>query len=329
MYSRWYEIAVVLLWLATMSWLVSQKVMPSLLAGDPPSAESMLEVRKPELPLCWSMAWNDRPLGWAVSTSTAQPDGSTKIRSQVHFDELPLSEMIPTPLKVMFPALTELDDQYQMDTLHILVFSNDGQLQRFESSVQFEPTRKAIEIYGVVEGAMLSLSVRAGELDFETEMKMPPKVVLSDSLSPEASLQNLYEGRHWTVKAYSPLRPPNSPIEILHAEVDGVQPIFWNGRPVDAWLVTYRADSGWIQRNSDRPRARLWVHPDGTVLKQESAVLDSVMTFVRLPEDEAAEMVKTLPELQPAQTKDAEPKALRSPPAILNSQPSILDPRPR
>ena len=38
MSNRWFSLAVVLFWLASMSWLVSEKVVPPLRVGDRPAA---------------------------------------------------------------------------------------------------------------------------------------------------------------------------------------------------------------------------------------------------------------------------------------------------
>lgn len=294
MYSRWYEVAVVVLWLATMSWLVTEKVLPTLLVGDPPSTQAMLEARKPDVPVCWRVSWNDRQLGWAMSTAARQPDDSTKLRSLVHFDELPLSDMIPDVVKALLPDLKKLGNQFQMETRSILLFSPEGNLKGFDSAVKFDPVENAVEVRGVVEGSMLSLGVRAGNFNYETEMRMPPQAMLSDALSPEVSLPDLHRDQTWTVKTYSPLRPPTNPIEIMQARVEGMEPLSWGNGLVDVWLVTYSPDSGSVLGGSGRPRARLWVKPDGTVLKQESSLFDSVMTFVRMPEDEAAELAATV-----------------------------------
>jgi hypothetical protein len=296
MYSRWYEVAVVVLWLAAMGWLVTQKVLPTLLVGDPPSTEAMLEARKPDVPLCWSVSWNDRRLGWAMSTTSRQPDDSTKIRSLVHFDELPLGDMIPDMFKAFLPDLKKVGNQFQMETRNVLLFSPEGKLKGFDSAVKFDPLQNAVEVHGVVEGSMLSLGIRASGFYHETEMRMPPQAMLSDALSPEVSLPGLHRDQTWTVKTYSPLRPPNSPIEVMRARVERMEPLLWNDRLVDVWLVTYSPDSGSVLRRTDRPRAKLWVRPDGTVLKQESSLFDSVMTFVRMPEDEAAELAGTVEE---------------------------------
>lgn len=294
MHSRWYEFAVVTLWLATMGWLVTQKVLPTLMVGDPPSTKSMLEARKPDVPLCWRVSWNGRELGWAMSNTLRQPDNSTKIRSVVHFDELPLADMIPDLLKGLIPDLKKVGNQVQMETRNVLLFSAENKLEGFDSAVRFDPIQNAVEVHGVVEGAMLSVGVRAGDFNYETDMRMPPQAMLSDALSPEVSLPGLHRDQTWSVKVYSPLRPPTSPIEIMQARVERMESLSWGDRRVDVWLVTYSPDSGSLLRRTDRPRSKLWVKRDGTVLKQESSLFDSVMTFVRMPDDEAAKLAATV-----------------------------------
>ena len=88
MYSRWYTAAVVILWLSAMSWLVIEKVLPPLLAGDPPSYRTILEARKRQPPVGWRMALNGRRLGWALCTTGRQPNGLMEVRSRVHFVHL-------------------------------------------------------------------------------------------------------------------------------------------------------------------------------------------------------------------------------------------------
>ena len=307
MYSRWYEVAVVLLWLATMSWLVTRKVLPALLVGEPPDSRAILEAQQDDLPTCWSMAWEGRPLGWALSTTSLQLDGSTKVRSRVHFDELPLHEMIPGWLELILPPLDEVETQLQMETQSILVFNSEGQLSSFQSSVQFQPGVDAIEVRGSIDGALVSVSIHSGNLTYQTEVSVPRKAMLGDALSPQALLPDLHTGQTWTVKLFSPLRPPSSPMEILQAKVEGVQPMSWNGRAVDTWLVTYRSDPGSVLGSTDKPREQLWVHPDGTVLKQEVTILDSTMTFVRLPDEEAAALAKKVADQEQAAAEVVEP----------------------
>ena len=101
MNSMWFNVAVVLLWVATMSWLISQKVVPSLLVGEPPSYRTIVEAKQEEPLVGWSMTWNDRRVGWALDTTRPLANGMTEVRSLVHFDDLPLEEMTPGWLRSM------------------------------------------------------------------------------------------------------------------------------------------------------------------------------------------------------------------------------------
>ncbi|MHC4180655.1 MAG: hypothetical protein ACYSWU_24410, partial [Planctomycetota bacterium] len=73
MYSRWFNAAVIILWLTAMAWLVKCKVLPPLLEGQRPSYRTILEAQRREPPVGWAMSFNDRPLGWALSTTSELP----------------------------------------------------------------------------------------------------------------------------------------------------------------------------------------------------------------------------------------------------------------
>ena len=111
-------------------------------------------------------------------------------------------------------------------------------------------------------------------------------LTLGDELSPQATIPGLTMGRHWTVPVYSPLRPGQTPIEILHAEVIGEETIYWEDGLVRAHIVAYRDDP-----TSDRePRCRLWVDRTGRVLRQEAAMLGARVAFVRQSDADAARL---------------------------------------
>jgi hypothetical protein len=67
MYSRWFNFAVMALWLATMSWLVTDKIVPRLLIGEPPRYETIVQARKKNPVVGWKMLLDGRQLGWALS----------------------------------------------------------------------------------------------------------------------------------------------------------------------------------------------------------------------------------------------------------------------
>jgi hypothetical protein len=55
---------------------------------------------------------------------------------------------------------------------------------------------------------------------------------------------------------------------------------------VPALLVVFRGDPGAELTNGQAARARAWVGPDGTVLKQELLLLQARLTFERLAADD-------------------------------------------
>ena len=292
MYGRWFNLAVIVLWLATMTWLVKEKVLPPLWIGEPPSQRQILEARQNEPPVAWRLQWNHRPMGWALSTTESLPDRSTQIRSRVHFDDLPVGDMTPGWLRGLFRLLDESRAKMETDTRSVLSVDPEGRLRRIRSTVEFKPIGEAISMEGTVEQSDLRLSVRSRELSYQTSIPIDPNTLLGDSLSPQTQLPGLREGQTWNVEVCSPLHYPNRPLEILQAKVQGVENLRWNERDVPTWLVEYHGNSGFELGRDRKPRGRLWVDLDGTVLKQEMALFDSTMTFVRMTPDDAAALAQ-------------------------------------
>jgi len=294
MNSTWYNVAVVLLWLATMSWLISQKVVPALLVGEPPSYRTIVEAQQEEPAVGWAMTWNDRRVGWAMNTTASLPNDLTEVRSLVHFDDLPLEEMTPPWLRSLLLPEEGLSIQLQMEAKSKLIFDPLERLSQFESSLGFQGMEDVIKVRGSLDGTQLQVSVHSGDFTYDTELLLPRGALLNDALSPQTQLPGLREGQSWNVEIYSPFRAPNSPVEILQATVEGTEPIVWRGRMVDARVVVYRTEPGVGTGRARSPRGKLWVRDDGTVLKQQVTVLDSVMTFVRLSGEEAAALAEAV-----------------------------------
>ena len=176
-----------------------------------------------------------------------------------------------------------------MDSRSTLVFDPLGHLSRFESSVAFGGQEPFVKVRGSVDGAKMALWIRVGDIQpIETEVPIPRNAMLGDTLSPQSRLPRLREGQVWTMESYSPLRPPNSPSEILCATVESRTPVLWNGEVADAFLVVYRSDPGAAIGSAGSPRGKLWVRRDGMVLRQQVMAFRSTLTFVRLPDRESA-----------------------------------------
>ncbi len=289
MYSRWFDVAVVAFWLVMMQWLVVTKVMPSLLVGEPPNYRTILAAQREDPPAGWQISWDGRRLGWAVSKTKSLPQEITEVRSLIHFDDLPLDRLVPDWLRVMAPPIGRQRMEVPVESRSTLVFDPLGRLSRFESSVRLDAQEPFVKMRGSLDGSKMALWLRVGGLPpFETDVDVPRDAMLGETLSPQSHLPGLHEGQSWTMESYSPLRPPSSPKEILHATVEATTPLVWQGRTVDTRLVVYRSDPGDTVGHSGGPRGKLWVRPDGTVLKQEVTILRSTMTFLRMGPEEAA-----------------------------------------
>jgi hypothetical protein len=294
MNSTWYNVAVILLWVASMAWLISQKVMPAVLVGEPPSYRTIVQAKQDEPLVGWSMEMNDRQVGWALSTTSPLAGDMTEVRSLVHFDELPLEDVTPDFLRSLLVSDTEWPVRLRLEAKSELIFDPLQRLSQFNSSVGFEGVDDVVKVRGALDGSKLTLTVRCGDFTYETNLDLPEKALLGDALSPQTDLPGLREGQKWNVQIYSPLRPPNSPMEILQASVEESKTILWNGRLVETWLVVYRGDPGAGTVNARTARGRVWVLDDGTVLRQEVTLFGSTMTFVRLSAAEAAALAESV-----------------------------------
>ncbi len=307
MYSHRTNLAVVLLWLATMSWLVSQKILPGLLRGEPPSYRSILEAGRHDPAIGWDLAIRDRSadrarpkgeerrVGWALSTTEQLATDVTAIRSRVHFDQVPLDELTPGLLGGVRQLLGQSVDWGPMDVESTVVIDPLGRLLSFDCIVEVDPLLRKIKVQGTVEGANLKLSVRSGDFHHETSVPLPSDALLGSAFSPWTHLPGLRRGQSWTVPVYNPLRP-RQPVDMYQATVEYVEPLYWNGQTEEVWVVVYRGNPGSGPGREQQPRARLWVQRDGTVLKQEVAVLDATMIFQRWPDGKAAGLAERIAE---------------------------------
>jgi hypothetical protein len=307
MYSRWYNLTVIVFWLATMTWLVTQKVMPPLLPGEPPNFHTILEAQQREPLVGWSLSLDNRQMGWALTTITPLLDGSTEIRSDVRFDRLPLKQLtsgwlealsrLPLASRLIDSSLEKLhlDTSLQMDARSTLTIDARGQLSRLDCVVRLSPVGERIRLSGVVKGTHMTLAVQWGDYDDPDCPKrdIPIGGLLGDDFSPRTQLPGLYKGQTWKEPTYNPLRF-GDPVENLQATVEGTEPVVWNDQAEDVWLVVYRNDAGFRFGADSLPRGRLWVRRDGTVLKQQVYVFGASLVFERLPQAEALELQRSL-----------------------------------
>lgn len=303
MYSFRTNLAVVLLWLATMGWLVSQKILPGLLRGEPPNYRNIVEASRHDPAIGWDLvirdrlAGQDRPsgeerrVGWALSTTEQPATDVTAIRSRVHFDQIPLDELTPGLFGGVRQLLGQSLDFGPMDIESTVIIDPLGRLLAFDCMVEVDPLPRKIKVQGTVEEANLKLSLRSGDFHHETSLALPSDALLGGAFSPQTHLPGLRRGQSWTVPVYNPLRP-RQPLDMYQATVEYVEPFYWDGQTEEVWVVVYRGSPGSGPGREQQPRARLWVRADGTVLKQEVAVLDATMIFQRWPDRKAARLAE-------------------------------------
>ncbi len=304
MRQSWFAPFVVTFWCVTMGWLVVTKIVPPLLPGSPPGYKAFYLQSDEAIPVAWKVFWNDSQMGWAVTRSQATFSGGLLVTNRLQFDRIPLDEMLPPWMRLMarqaFDALTDI----RLNMIGHLLINNAGELQSFDSTVSIPGTSDTIHLSGTIDDGHVRLLVQSGQNTYETHRYLPDGVLISDELSPQATLPGLLEGQQWTVPIYSPLRPGHAPIEILHAKVEGRDTITWNKERIFVSLVTYRDDPA----SRRAPRCRLWVDTAGRVLKQESQLLGSRLTFLRLPDDEAlriaTEFLENIPDTEAAHWKE-------------------------
>ncbi len=290
--GRLYNSVVVVFWMATMSWLLIDKVWPTLRVGEPPNYSSVLKRDVGEPPVCWLIYWNDKPTGWAASRIIRRGDGMAEMHSRVYIGEMPIDQLAPGWLGAIIKPVLRRPGRLDMDAQSKLDIDPLGRLVSFDSSVRLASIADAVRMQGVVDGNRLKLSVQSGDITYKTEKYLSPEALVGDALSPQACLPGLHVGQQWTTPVYSPFRPPNSPMEVLEATVERQEPIVWNGESTSALVVVYRSDAG--TSLVGEPRGKLWVRSDGLVLRQEIAMLNSHLEFSRMGADEARELTTEL-----------------------------------
>jgi hypothetical protein len=286
--------------LIAMTWLITQKFLPPLLVGEPPSYRTIIEREGVQGPVGWKLQVSRagagggvKECGWALSSTTKVRDEVAEIRSRVHIDDVPnaLLQLLKRSREIeeMMSAIGKL----KADAQSTVVIDPSGSLVSFDSLLRL-PSSLDVRLEGKVEGTKLKLSLSSNKSRTASmEIALPREARLGDALSPETWLPGLHAGQTWNVPSYSTLTPVIS-VETLTARVEGPEPLFWNGQVRDTLLVVYRDNSGATRGKDKDVRGRLWVHRDGNVLQQEVRILGASITFVRMSDEEAAALAKKI-----------------------------------
>jgi len=304
MYSSWYRAAVTAFWLATMGWLLVDKVVPPLVVGEPPSYRSVLDHRDAAArPVGWTIVLDERELGWAISDSELLESGGHRINGRVRFNRLPVAELMPAWVRAamtQFGAIGSLANlRLTMEVESCLELDELGQPLEFTSDATWRETglneqtdgptvlngpQYSVALSGTVDGNRLRIVVKSGSFTYRTEVYMARDAMMGDALTPQPLLPDLRVGQSWTVPVYNPFQPPNRPIEILHAEVTRRDWVPWAGELIPTLIVEHRSDAGEGLSGGANLRGRAWVADDGTVIRQAMYLNGSQLVFERMPD---------------------------------------------
>lgn len=292
MYGRFYSILVVLLWLAMMTWLVTQKMLPSLLRGNPPNYERILSAKEKESDVGWRIHVNGKTVGWAVNGVETLPDTMRVLQSWVHFDRLPLNEITPGWLSSVARLASMGSMEMSLDCQSKIYIDPLGRLSLWEATIHFDEFKNAVRAIGRFEENTMKVTVRVAGASYETELEVNRDALINDAIAPETQLPGLREDQSWAVELCNPLKSPQAPVEVIQARVERREPMQWEGKLRDCWLVVYRDMPGSASGVSGGVRGRLWVLENGTVIKQQADVFGGDVVFNRLPPHKAERLVR-------------------------------------
>ena len=287
--NRIFVAVVILIWLGATSWLVVNKILPPFYYGEPPAAARATS----ESIVCWRVFWGTRRVGWAASQTTAGVLGTTELHSRVVLDSIPLSQLAPAWMGSLVREFGEID----LDARTRVEFDALDNFSAFATSVQINELPGVIKMTGRAKDSQLELQITSGKFSFDTQRAIPQNVFLANELAPEPLLPNMYVGRKWTKEIYSPFRAPGDPVELLEAEVVEEGPVTIGQTIHNTHRVEYRSISAVGVATKATVRATLWVANDGTVLRQETNIMNSKLRFDRAADDDALATARELIDL--------------------------------
>jgi hypothetical protein len=301
MTNRYLLIAVFACWMASMSWLFVEKILPTLSGGDRPDFDAVLPSEdQPPRPVCWEIQFNGQPIGHASSLAVREADNAGRIESTVQFERLPLSDIISELLGSVGALVKPLWGG--SDNLHVkmtvdsrMEIAPGGNLQSFITNVRLaDLDTVVIQVRGEVDGHKLDVAVYTPAEDatgpdsmrlrYRDAIDLPREALVGGALSPQSQLANLEVGQTWTFPVYRPF-PPNSPLQMVEARVERHDVFVWNGQSLKAYQVVFRDDAGSGISIGREPIGKLWVRDDGEVLEQETRLANLTFRFVRMSDE--------------------------------------------
>lgn len=286
--NRLYTAAVIVCWLATMGWLFTDRVLPSLTGERGPSARLMNQVE----PVAWAIQMDGKPCGVAVLRSLDGAGGSKEVHSFLRVDYLESPNKLPLWMRPFANSLSGMS----FDMRTVLMFDPLGELRRFKTWLLSEDLGVPIRVSGSIRDDQLQVRLNVADIDKRFQHHWPRNATYGGQLSPTVNIHRLYEGRRWTSEVYSPFAAPSTPVEMIEAVVTERLKFVHDDEHVDVWEVEQRSMKK-TGSAGERVLTRLLVGMDGRVLQQETEVFGSQLVFVRAGAAESARLADELLEL--------------------------------
>jgi hypothetical protein len=273
---RFVSVAILIFW-ATAAWrLVDRDLIPELTVTQPPDLRTITRAEADSVPARWAVQVLDTPgetrrtVGEAVTQAVRQGNGSIVLESHLWFDSG--SVLQGTGLASVTDVRLDVNSTYHIDP--------SGNLQSFQLNVV-----APLEPGELLKGELLKVDGRLRKHELEITMKGPIPIlnrslsvpyeargVVQNTFGPVDRLPGLRVGLKWNVRVVDPFK---GDAVVVRVEVPRTVHIQWNGTEVEAYEV--------IQHMAPIS-ARTWVHPDGTVLRQEIPFPIVKLFLERLPE---------------------------------------------
>lgn len=279
MANRMFVLAVVTLWLCSMAWLVTERVLPGMGESQPPAIENF----ETNQPIAWEVEWAGEPVGRAASIRVAGLGGTVELHNRISLQDMPISDLAPTWMRMAVPSLGKMS----IDVISRIEVDSLGNFSSFLSKVSLNEMPSVLKISGRVKDSYLKLNVSTGSLPHEVPVYLPDSKSLNEALFPGSELPYMYMGRHWQEEVYSPFRASGDPIELVKVEVVAEEVLFFAGKPRRVFRVEYQGILGSGISDKARLQAISWVEPGGTILRRDVFMGSSRLRFTRLSPEEA------------------------------------------
>lgn len=271
-------------WLIAMHWLITTKILSTRPVYSTIGNQVFFASENQFIPVAWTVLWDDQGVGYALSRATQTTDSGLTVETFLKFDNLPLDKILHPWITKSIPFNSDEKLNFPLHATGIVKIDSFGSLSSFSTTIVLPTTKNRIALAGTVRNNLVSIAIDMDQFHYETERQLPEGVMLSDELSPQATIPGLFVGKQWVVPTYNPLKPSTSTIDLYYANVTRERMFFWQDHLTRVYEVNYHNDP--LATHHD-PDFTLLVDMDGRVLKQESMFLGSKLSFLRRTTEDA------------------------------------------